>query len=145
MLGRPDLGYSAGWAGNPMKLLHVALVRSSEAASNRFFQDVLGLARTRTKTASAELCAQLFGREREHQLVYYGNEHLLFEVFVSDRGDFGETGHLGHVCLEVDDARELLARCVAAGIEVRQAVQGGSSVIFIADEDGNLFEIKGRA
>lgn len=131
-----------------MKLLHVALVRSSEAASNRFFQDVLGLARTRTKTASAELCAQLFGREREHQLVYYGNEHLLFEVFVSDRSDFGETGHLGHlghVCLEVDDPMELLARCVAAGIEVRQTVQGGSTVTFIADEDGNLFEIKGRA
>ncbi len=128
-----------------MKLLHVALVRSSEAASDRFFQDVLGLARTRTKTASAELCAELFGREREHQLVYYGNEHLLFEVFVSDRGDFGETGHLGHVCLEVDDPRELLARCVAAGIEVRRAVQGNSSVLFIADEDGNLFEIKGRA
>ena len=133
-----------------MKLLHVALVRSSEAASDRFFQDILGLARTRTKTASAELCAQLFGREREHQLIYYGNEHLLFEVFVSDQGDFGENhlGHLGHVCLEVGDARELLARCEAAGIEVRRAVPGtggGGAVIFIADEDGNLFEIKERA
>lgn len=128
-----------------MKLLHVALVRSSEAASDRFFQDVLGLARTRTKTASAELCAQLFGREREHQIIYYGNEHLLFEVFVSEHGDFGEShlGHLGHVCLEVGDARELLARCEAAGIEVRRAAQG--AVIFIADEDGNLFEIKERA
>lgn len=127
-----------------MKLLHVALVRSSEAASDRFFQDILGLARTRTKTASEELCAQLFGREREHQLIYYGNEHLLFEVFVSDQGDFGER-HLGHVCLEVEagDARELLARCAAAGIEVRRAAQG--AVIFIADEDGNLFEIKERA
>lgn len=136
-----------------MKLLHVALVRSSEAASDRFFQDILGLARTRTKTASAELCAQLFGRAREHQIVYYGNEHLLFEVFVSDRGDFGESrlGHLGHVCLEVGDTRELLARCAAAGIEVRRAVPGtggtggGGAVIFIADEDGNLFEIKERA
>jgi catechol 2,3-dioxygenase-like lactoylglutathione lyase family enzyme len=125
-----------------MKLLHVALVRSSEAASDRFFQDILGLARTRTKTASAELCAQLFGREREHQLVYYGNEHLLFEVFISDHGDFGPS-HLGHVCLEVDDSRELLARCATAGIEVRRAAQG--AVIFIADEDGNLFEIKERA
>ena len=130
-----------------MKLLHVALVRSSEAASDRFFQDILGLARTRMKTASAELCAQLFGREREHQIVYYGNEHLLFEVFVSDHGDFGES-HLGHVCLEVGDTRELLARCAAAGIEVRRAVPGtggGGAVIFIADEDGNLFEIKERA
>ena len=127
-----------------MKLLHVALVRSSEAASDRFFQDVLGLARTRTKTAPADLCAQLFGREEEHQLLYYGNEHLQFEVFVSGREDFGET-HLSHVCLEVDDPGELLARCAAAGIEVRKAIRGESSVIFIADEDGNLFEIKGRA
>lgn len=123
-----------------MKLLHVALVRSSEAASDRFFQDVLGLAKTRTKTVSPELCAQLFGREEEHRLVYYGNEHLQFEVFVSGRGDFGQT-HLGHVCLEVEDSRELLARCAAAGVEVRRAAQ----VIFVADEDGNLFEIKERA
>jgi len=130
-----------------MKFLHVGLVRSSEAASDRFFQDVLGLARTRTKTVPPELCATLFGREREHQLLYYGNEHLQFEVFVSDRADFGET-HLGHVCLEVGDAAEtaaLLARCAAAGIEVRKAVRAESSVIFIADEDGNLFEIKERA
>jgi len=126
-----------------MKLLHVALVRSSEAASDRFFQDVLGLPRTRTKTVAPGLSAQLFGREEEHQLLYYGNEHLQFEVFVSGRTDFAET-HLGHVCLEVEDARELLARCTAAGIEVRQAAQGSSRVTFLADEDGNLFEIKER-
>jgi catechol 2,3-dioxygenase-like lactoylglutathione lyase family enzyme len=127
-----------------MKLLHMALVRSSEAASDRFFQDVLGLARTRTKTAPAELCAQLFGREQEHQLLYYGNEHLQFEVFLSDHGDFAPT-HLGHVCLEVDDVEGLLARCAAAGCAVRKFERGGSPVTFIADEDGNLFEIKGRA
>jgi len=126
-----------------MRFLHVALVRSSEAASDRFFQDVLGLARTRTKTAPPELGATLFGRAQEHQLIYYGNEHLQFEVFVSDRADFGET-HLGHVCLEVEDAAALLARCAAAGVEVRKVTRGESSVIFIADEDGNLFEIKER-
>jgi catechol 2,3-dioxygenase-like lactoylglutathione lyase family enzyme len=127
-----------------MKLHHVALVRSSEAASDRFFEDVLGLAKTRTKTVPSELCAQLFGRDREHRLVYYGNEHLQLEVFVSDRRDFGET-HLGHVCLEVAGAEELLARCAAAGVEVRRVAHGESCVIFIADEDGNLFEIKERA
>ena len=127
-----------------MRLLHVALVRSSEAASDHFFQEVLGLARTRTKTVPAELCAPLFGRAEEHRLVYYGNEHLEIEVFLSDRGDFGET-HLGHVCLEVDDAGALLARCATEGIEVRRVARGSSSVVFIADEDGNLFEIKERA
>ncbi len=127
-----------------MKLLHVALVRSSEAASDRFFEDVLGCARTRTKTAPAELCAELFGRAEEHNLIYYGNEHLQFEVFLSDQGDFAPT-HLAHVCLEVDDAGALLARCAAAGCAVRKFERGDSSVTFIADEDGNLFEIKERA
>lgn len=127
-----------------MRLLHVALVRSSEAASDRFFVDILGLARMRSKTVPPELCAQLFGVEREHALLYYGNEQLQFEVFLSDRKDFSEA-HLGHVCLEVESTRDLLTRCAAAGIEVREAVRGESSVIFIADEDGNLFEIKERA
>jgi len=127
-----------------MNLLHVALVRSSEAASDRFFEEVLGLARTRTKTAPAELCAQLFGREQEHKLVYYGNGHVEIEVFLSGEGDFGPT-HLSHVCLEVEDRGALLARCAAAGCAVRQFVRGDSTVTFIADQDGNLFEIKERA
>jgi catechol 2,3-dioxygenase-like lactoylglutathione lyase family enzyme len=127
-----------------MKLLHMALARSSEAASDRFFQEVLGLSRTRTKTVPPDLCAALFGREEEHRLVYYGNDHLQFEVFLSDRGDFGTT-HLSHVCLEVDDIGALLARCAAAGVEVRKVERGASSVIFLADEDGNLFEIKEQA
>lgn len=127
-----------------MKLLHVALVRSSETASDRFFGEVLSLSKTGAKTAPAELCARLFGVEREHRMVYYGNEHLQFEVFLSDRRDFG-AAHIGHVCLEVEDAQELLARCAAAGVEVRRAARGGSYVTFLADEDGNLFEIKERA
>ncbi|HEX4961986.1 MAG TPA: VOC family protein [Thermoanaerobaculia bacterium] len=128
-----------------MKLLHVALVRSSEAASDRFFQGLLDLEKRRTKTASAELCAGLFGIAEEHRMVDYGNEHLLFEVFLSTRQDLAAP-HIGHVCLEVEDLGGLLSRCAAFGVEVRQVARGdGSAVTFLADGDGNLFEIKQRA
>jgi catechol 2,3-dioxygenase-like lactoylglutathione lyase family enzyme len=124
-----------------MLLSHVALVRSSEEESDRFFEEVLGLPKTRSKTVSSDLAAQLFDLEEEYKLVYYGKEGVQFEVFLSERRDFVET-HLGHVCLEVDDAEDLLARCAATNLRVRRVARDHSFVTFIQDEDGNLFEIK---
>jgi catechol 2,3-dioxygenase-like lactoylglutathione lyase family enzyme len=49
------------------------------------------------------------------------------------------------VCLEVGDAEALLGRCGEAGLKVRKAPRGDSFVVFVEDEDGNLFEIKQKA
>ena len=125
------------------RLNHVALVRRSEAESDRFFQGVLGLEKTRSKTVTAELCSRLFDLEHDYRLVYYGNDQLQFEVFLSKRRDF-QGAHVGHVCLDVEDPEGLLARCGAAGLKVRKAPRGDSFVTFVEDEDGNLFEIKQR-
>jgi catechol 2,3-dioxygenase-like lactoylglutathione lyase family enzyme len=126
------------------RLNHVALVRRSESESDRFFQGVLGLEKTRSKTVSAELCCRLFDLGRDYRLVYYGDDQLQFEVFLSESRDFAGP-HVGHVCLEVDDADALLAKCAAAGLKVRKAPRGDSFVVFVEDEDGNLFEIKQRS
>lgn len=127
-----------------MRLLHVALACSSEATSDRFFEGVLGLTKTRTKTLSPNLAAPLFGLEQEYELVYYGDDDVQFEVFLSDRADL-VAKHVGHVCLEVDDVEELVARCKAIGVEVRRVKRGDSFVTFVADEDGNQFELKEKA
>jgi len=126
------------------RLNHVALVSRSETDSDRFFQGVLGLEKTRSKTVDAELCSRLFDLERDYRLVYYGNADLQFEVFLSERRDFAGS-HVGHVCLDVEDAEALVARCREAGFKVRKAPRGESFVIFVEDGDGNLFEIKQKA
>ena len=61
--------------------------------------------------------------------------------FLSDRRDFVEK-QIGHVCIDVDDLDQFLADCNALEVEVRRVPKGDSQVTFIADYDGNLFEIK---
>jgi catechol 2,3-dioxygenase-like lactoylglutathione lyase family enzyme len=124
-------------------LNHVALVRRSESASDLFFQGVLGLEKTRSKTVDADLCGRLFDLGHDYRLVYYGNERIQFEVFLSERPDF-PGAHVGHVCLDVEDADGLVRKAEEAGLKVRKAPRGDSFVTFLEDEDGNLFEIKQR-
>lgn len=124
-----------------MRILHVALVRSSEAASDRFFGELLGLEKTRRKLLSADLASALFGLEREYELLYYGNADVQFEIFLSEREDRVQS-HVGHVCLGVRSVEDLVVKCDAMGVTVKRVERGDSFVTFIEDEDGNLFELK---
>ena len=44
-----------------MKLIHIALACRSEAASDRFYQELLGLRKIRSKTIPSSLAEQIFG------------------------------------------------------------------------------------
>lgn len=124
-----------------MKLLHMALARTSEAASDRFYVDLLGLEKRREKQVDAELCETLFGVARAHRAIDYARDGVQFEIFLVPPGENPSAG-LAHVCLEVGDAAGLVTRCQAAGLEVREAARGERRVTFVVDEDGNLYEIK---
>ncbi len=127
-----------------MKVHHLALARTSEAASDRFYVDILGLEKRREKHVDAELCHALFGVARKHRLIDYAGDGLQFEIFLVPPGEVPPPG-LAHACLEVADAAGLVARCRAAGLTVREWKSGERQVRFVGDEDGNLYEIKQRA
>jgi catechol 2,3-dioxygenase-like lactoylglutathione lyase family enzyme len=124
-----------------MRLIHAALVSSSEHKADRFFGGVLGLEKTRRGQLSAELADRLFGIEEGCDILYYGIDGLEIEVFATGRPEIVE-GRISHLCLEVADRAELLARCEKMGLAVRRAPKADYVVFFIEDEDGNLFEIK---
>jgi catechol 2,3-dioxygenase-like lactoylglutathione lyase family enzyme len=124
-----------------MRLVHAALSSSSEDRADRFFGGVLGLEKTRRGELSAELADRLFGVDGGCEIVYYGNGDLEIEVFLTTPPEVVGS-RMGHLCLEVPSRAELLARCAAAGIPVREAPKGDYVVVFIEDEDGNLYEIK---
>jgi catechol 2,3-dioxygenase-like lactoylglutathione lyase family enzyme len=129
-----------------MRLIHAGLVSSSEDKADRFFAGVLGLEKTRRSALSAELADRLFGIDAGCKIVYYGCGDLELEVFLIDQTGPPEIAgsRISHLCLEVASRSELLARCAAAGVAMRDAPKGDSLVVFIEDEDGNLYEIKER-
>ena len=128
-----------------MKLIHVALACRSEQNSDRFYQDLLGLAKIRTKTIPPSLAKQIFGREEEFRVIDYANESLHFEIFV-DPQRRSEQGRLDHVCLEIADLELFLRNCRTAGAPVQQTPKDdGGLITFVSDYDGHLYEIKEKA
>jgi catechol 2,3-dioxygenase-like lactoylglutathione lyase family enzyme len=124
-----------------MRIGHVALGRRSEAEADRFFVELLGCVRTRTRELPAELGALFFERAAPCRMIDYEREGLRFEVFVPERPSPPPDGY-GHVCLVVDDRQALVVRVAAAGVTVLRIEREGREIVFLRDADGNLYEIQ---
>jgi catechol 2,3-dioxygenase-like lactoylglutathione lyase family enzyme len=126
-----------------MKLNHVALHCSSEQKADRFYQGILGLRKVKSTVLTAELSRQIFGVELECPLLLYGNDQMNVEVFVTDppveRGPRFE-----HICLEVEDRESFIKKCQGSNVAVNLIPKEDRLLLFIQDDDGNLFEIKER-
>jgi catechol 2,3-dioxygenase-like lactoylglutathione lyase family enzyme len=126
-----------------MILKHLALVCSTESGSDRFYGDLLGLQKLNSKTLSAALSKQIFKVESEYKLINYAAAGVHFEIFVGPV-PYAGVNKIDHVCLEIEDMDSFLEKCRSMGIAITQIPKGNSTITFISDDDGNLFEIKGR-
>jgi catechol 2,3-dioxygenase-like lactoylglutathione lyase family enzyme len=124
-----------------MKLHHVALQAGYEEKSDIFFTGLLGCEKLRRKNVQSDLAGPLFGLEQSYDVVDYGREGLIFEVFF-DPTVPKALGSTAHVCLQVEDREEFASKARELGFETRIATKGESWVLFVLDHDGNLFEIK---
>lgn len=124
-----------------MFLNHIALLCSSEENSDRFYQGVLGLKKMQSKVVAADLSEKIFNLKRSYPLVNYANEHLKFEIFISEQKDI-EIRRISHVCLDVGNTEIFLDKCREMNVEINRITKGESLYIFVRDYDGNVFEIK---
>ena len=127
-----------------MLLRHIGLVCSSEENAKRFYGDILGLTRLNTKQAPASLSEALFGLDTELTIINYGAEGVHFEVFI--RPEYrNPSARIEHVCLEVAEMQPFVEKCGEQGVDVLRVPKGDGWVTFIADFDGNRFEVKATA
>jgi len=124
-----------------MILQHVALVCTSEEKSDKFYQGLLGLKKSEPKTLPSALSKSIFNLDSELVIINYLNEHLHFEIFITDRSN-DSTRQIEHYCLEVGNLKDFINRCKILGVEIVQISKGDRTLTFIKDFDGNLFEIK---
>jgi len=124
-----------------MRLHHVALVCRSLENADHFYEGIAGLKKIKTYTLKEELAKQLFETALECQIVLYGNENFSVEVFIIGSSSLKITPFV-HLCLEVDNREQFLGNCQSAGLTVNRVPKGDSSLIFVEDFDGNLFEVK---
>ena len=124
-----------------MIIHHVALVCRSEESSDLFYREVLGLEKIQPKILSSELSEKLFQLKNEYPVLNYVGSGIRFEIFISPPKE-GAGHRLEHICLEVEDLNALLRRCEEKGVKIIRAAKGDSVIVFVADMDGNLFELK---
>ena len=124
-----------------MKYIHTGLVCGSEETADRFYRDLLGLEKLNVKILPAELSNSLFKRPFDLTVINYANDGIHFEIFISDTEDI-VNNPVGHTCLAVVDRDGLVRNCKSAGAEVIEVPKGESTVVFVKDFDGNLFEVK---
>jgi catechol 2,3-dioxygenase-like lactoylglutathione lyase family enzyme len=124
-----------------MLLKHVALTCSSEGESDKFYGQLLGLNKVRSKILSSKLSLEIFNLEHEFKIIDYENENIHFEIFVSNQ-QTNTTKKVEHICLEVANLDLFLERCDEIGVNVLRIPKGVTFITFIKDFGGNFFEIK---
>jgi catechol 2,3-dioxygenase-like lactoylglutathione lyase family enzyme len=126
-----------------MILQHVALTSSSEEDSDKFYQTLLGLQKSKPKTIPPALSKAIFDIDSELTIVNYRDEYLHFEIFLT-RYNRNSVRKIDHVCLEVDDLEVFLEKCRTLQVKIVQVPKEDRLLTFISDYDDNFFEIKGR-
>ncbi len=125
-----------------MKIEHIAVAYNSEEEADKFFINLLGLKKIRSKDVTSDLMEKFFGVEKEHKFVRYGNQDSNFEVFITN--DKSKAKDIfTHFCLVVENRDEFLNKVSSMGYNVVkvQRKDGNGYYLFIKDSFHNLYEI----
>ncbi|UCC18254.1 MAG: VOC family protein [Promethearchaeota archaeon] len=125
-----------------MKIEHLALGYNSEKEADKFFINLLGLNKVRTKTVPLDLMEAFFKVKRSHTFIRYRNQFLNFEVFITD--DMSKANDsFTHICLIVENREKFTEKAVSMGYDVIKVPRKDSPVhyLFIRDSFYNLYEI----
>lgn len=126
-----------------MKAEHIAVASNSEADSDKFFIDLLGLRKTRSFTVSTDLMEQFFDIKKDQTIIRYENNEINFEVFITD--DYSKAKDVfTHVCLIIEERDEFVNKSLSMGYTTIKVPRkdGVGYYLFIKDTYGNLYEIK---
>jgi catechol 2,3-dioxygenase-like lactoylglutathione lyase family enzyme len=124
-----------------MRLHHVGLVCSSQERADRFYEGILGLEKIKTLELPEDFTERIFHIPQRCLVISYSNDGLAVEVFVPEEPPAGKDPFI-HLCIEIEDRDSFLKKCHENGLEVRRIPKGDTFLAFVADYDGNLFEVK---
>ena len=127
-----------------MRLHHVAVVCSSQENADRFYGKILGLHKIKASLLSEDFAEAIFHIAQKCTVVAYGNENMVVEVFVPESPPENRAPFV-HLCLEVENREEFARKCRDMALSVNRIKKEDSLLVFVADYDGNLFEVKERA
>ncbi|MEP9412043.1 MAG: VOC family protein [Candidatus Brocadia sp.] len=126
-----------------MELNHVGITNKTEEQATRFYQDFLGLKKTREILLAPELSEQLFAYPREIKVLVFEMPGLKVEVFISDFQH--ASPNFIHFGLILDNFTEVTEKAQRSNVEIIIGKHKEKTVYFLKDFSGNLIEIKQKS
>jgi len=126
-----------------MKIEHIAVGYNSEEEADRFFIDLLGLNKIRSKSVPEDLMKKFFSVKRESKFVVYGNQDSNFEVFITNDKSKAQDVFT-HSCLLIENRDEFVDKASSMGYDLIKVLRKDSNGYYLFIKDGfrNLYEIK---
>jgi len=117
---------------------HAAIECNTEQSAELFFITVLGFRKIKHTSLSKEISRAIFGIESPVSFATYDNGKSRIEVFFRE----SEKTTYAHLCFQVDDIKDFIARCESQGLKPFYVEKEGKQLLFVHDFSGNLYEIK---
>ena len=126
-----------------MKIEHIAVGYNSEEEADKFFIDLLGLNKIRSKSVPEDLMKKFFSVKRESKFILYGNEDSNFEVFITNDKSRAQD-IFTHSCLLIENRDEFVDKASSMGYDLTKVPRKDSNGYYLFFNDGfqNLYEIK---
>ena len=126
-----------------MKIEHIAVGYNSEEEADRFFIDLLGLKKIRSKSVPEDLMKKFFSVKKESKFVLYGNQDSNFEVFITNDNRRAQDVFT-HSCLLIENRDEFVDKTSSMGYDLVKVPRKNSNSYYLFIKDGfqNLYEIK---
>lgn len=122
-----------------MTILHIALHSLSEKKAEIFFGKVLNLKQEKEFILSSDLSNLFFNIRKEIKVKVFSDNEITFEIFITDKKP---KPAFEHVCLLVQNIKDLIKRCKRYKIKMLTAKINNKNYLFIRDFSGYLYEIK---
>lgn len=123
-----------------MELNHIGITNKNEEEALRFYQDFLGLEKTREIILAPEFSGQLFSLFQEIKVLVFEKPGLKIEVFISDFQH--ASPNFTHFGLMLDNFAEVIEKAKRSHIDLIIGKHKEKTVYFLKDFSGNLIEIK---
>ncbi|HHT9147160.1 MAG: VOC family protein [Candidatus Brocadiaceae bacterium] len=126
-----------------MELNHLGVTNKSAEQAIQFYQDFLGLEKTREILLPLELSEQLFSLSQEIKVLVFEKPGIKIEVFISAFQHANP--NLTHFGLMLDNFSEVTEKAQRSHVDLIIGKHKDKTVYFLKDFSGNLIEIKQKS
>jgi hypothetical protein len=118
---------------------HIGLQYPDKENADLFFGTILGLPKQKEFTVPADVSRMLFGKDKDIEVVAYGDDTFKFELFITPGQKPQNFDHIGWTVKNKDEFIEV---CKKNNIDHIIMETDGKVLTFVRDRGGNMYEIK---